>query len=332
MATAQNGWPIVPDTTAGRRRLADLQLPGTMPHPVRVLAGDVATIARWHVAEYHRRVEPIKPAGCWGWNVRLIGDGPDWSNHAAACAWDLNAPDNPDGVPTRKVMTPQQIHECHKLERESGGVLRWGGDWSDPDAMHWEIVGTPAQAAVFAEKIRNEEDDTVSKQDVIDALASDAGAEALAHSIKTTPALREALAWAILAYDPGADSAGKTPNGAVVNMTNPTPTNPTVGPATALERAQVAAVVGYQIRDRVDAVTGLVRALAALAASEAAEDDTETADLRARLDAALAAVDAVPTRTLQALADEGLSDGEVAAALRAALGDRARPVGQLLAA
>jgi hypothetical protein len=159
MATAQNGWPVIPNTDAGRRKLADLVLPGTMPHPVRVLDGDVATIARWHVREYHRRVEPIKPAGCWGWNVRKIGDGPDWSNHAAACAWDLNAPDNPDGTPTAKVMTPAQIHECHKLERESGGVLRWGGDWSDPDAMHWEIVGTPDQAAVFAEKIRNEEDD-----------------------------------------------------------------------------------------------------------------------------------------------------------------------------
>lgn len=156
MATAQNGWPVVPNTDAGRRKLTDLVLPGTMPHPVRVLAGDVATIAHWHVREYHRRVEPIKPAGCWGWNVRKIGDGPDWSNHAAACAWDLNAPDNPDGTPTSKVMTPAQIAECHALERESSGVLRWGGDWSDPDAMHWEVVGTPAQAAVFAEKIRGE--------------------------------------------------------------------------------------------------------------------------------------------------------------------------------
>lgn len=159
MAVAQNGWPVIPDSDAGRRKLADLDLPGTMPHPVRVLAGDVATIARWHVAEYHRRVEPIKPAGCWGWNVRKIGDGPDWSNHAAACAWDINAPDNPDGAPPTRVMTPAQIAECHALERESDGVLRWGGDWSDPDPMHWEIVGTPAQAAALAKKIRNQEDD-----------------------------------------------------------------------------------------------------------------------------------------------------------------------------
>jgi hypothetical protein len=190
MATAQNGWPVIPNTDAGRRRLADLVLPGAMPHPVRVLDGDVATIARWHVREYHRRVEPIEPAGCWGWNVRKIGDGPDWSNHAAACAWDLNAPDNPDGTPTSKVMTPAQIHECHKLERASGGVLRWGGDWSDPDAMHWEIVGTPGQAAVFAEKIRNEEDTMTQEQFV----------ELMRHAVKD-PEIRRELARAIVATD-----------------------------------------------------------------------------------------------------------------------------------
>lgn len=197
MATAQNGWPVVPNTDAGRRRLAGLKLPGTMPHPVRVLAGDVATIARWHVAEYHRRVEPIKPAGCWGWNVRLIGDGPDWSNHAAACAWDLNAPDNPDGAPPRKVMTPAQIDQCHALERESDGVLRWGGDWSDPDPMHWEVVGTPAQAAALAWKIRNQGDQMTSEQFreyLLAALDHPDVRHALADAVATTDNVVAALA------------------------------------------------------------------------------------------------------------------------------------------
>lgn len=158
MPNAQNGWPVIPDTAAGRSKLTNLVLPGgPMDHPVLVLDGDVATIAEWHVREYHRRVERIESAGCWGWNVRKIGKTNVWSCHAAACAWDLNAPDNPDGVPTKKVMTGRQIDECHELENESDGVLRWGGDWSDPDAMHWEIVGTPAEAAALARKIRNEE-------------------------------------------------------------------------------------------------------------------------------------------------------------------------------
>lgn len=154
MANSQNGWPVVPNTTNGRSHLTDLILPGHMPHPVRVLSGDVAKIAEWHIAHYHRRVEPIKPAGCWGWNVRKIGDGPDWSNHASATAWDLNAPDNPDGAPPSRVMTPAQIDVCHELERASDGVLRWGGDWSDPDPMHWEIVGSRAAVAKLAKRLR----------------------------------------------------------------------------------------------------------------------------------------------------------------------------------
>jgi hypothetical protein len=168
-----------------------------MDHPVRVLDGDVATIARWHVREYHRRVEPIEPAGCWGWNVRKIGDGPDWSNHAAACAWDLNAPDNPDGVPTSKVMTTRQIAECHALERESGGVLRWGGDWSDPDAMHWEIVGTRAQAAAFAKKIRNEEDDMPNPAEYAQAVVSKFHEDL----INPKSGLRKSLPSAVWAYE-----------------------------------------------------------------------------------------------------------------------------------
>jgi hypothetical protein len=171
MANSQNGWPVVPNTDAGRAKLADLVLPGgPMDHTVRVLAGDVETIAQWHVREYHQRVEKIESAGCWGWNVRKIGDGPDWSNHASATAWDLNAPDNPDGVPTSKVMTSAQIAECHALERESNGVLRWGGDWGDPDAMHWEINGSKAAVAAFAKKIRDQEEDMPTAADVVDEM------------------------------------------------------------------------------------------------------------------------------------------------------------------
>lgn len=170
MATAQNGWPVIPNTDAGRTKLTDLILPGKMTHNVRVLSGDVATIAAWHVAEYHKRVEPIKPAGCWGWNVRKIGNGPDWSNHSAACAWDLNAPDNPDGVEPEEVMTASQIEECHQLERESGGVLRWGGDWTDADPMHWEIIGDRIETAIFARQIRGEAMTPAERTALIQAL------------------------------------------------------------------------------------------------------------------------------------------------------------------
>lgn len=159
MAVSQNGWRVIPNTAAGRAKLA-VVIDGK-GHDVRVLAGDVETIARWHIQEYARRVETINPDWCWGHNDRFIGTSKTVkSNHASGTAWDLNAPLNPDGVPTSRVMTPRQIRECHELEAESGGVLRWGGDWErDPDAMHWEIQGTPVQAAVFARKIRTGEEE-----------------------------------------------------------------------------------------------------------------------------------------------------------------------------
>lgn len=158
MPNSQNGWPVIPETDAGREKVTDLVLPGDMPHRVRVLKGDVAVIIRWLVAEYQKRVEPINSAGCWGWNVRKIGNGSTWSNHSSATALDINAPNNPDGAEPEEVMTAAQIKECHKLEAESDGVLSWGGDWSDPDPMHWEIKGTRAETAALAKKIQEGND------------------------------------------------------------------------------------------------------------------------------------------------------------------------------
>ncbi len=158
MTDSQNGWPIVPDNSTGRAKLVDLDLPGDMPHHVYVLKGDVHTVFTWLVEQYHRRVEPIKPAACWGWNVRKIEGSNTWSNHSSATAVDLDAEDNPMGSgTTKKSMTPAQIAECHQLEEESGGVLHWGGDFGRNDPMHWEMRGSAAQVKVFADKIRKEE-------------------------------------------------------------------------------------------------------------------------------------------------------------------------------
>lgn len=97
---------------------------------------------------------------------------------------------------------------------------------------------------------------------------------------------RDAWAPRLLSYDPGADANGKTPNGAVKNLTTDDPSNPTVGPATALERAQVAAVLGYQIRTGIET---LLEAVSLLAKSVAAGETADAADREAilsRIDAA----------------------------------------------
>ncbi|MEU4688194.1 hypothetical protein [Actinoplanes sp. NPDC023714] len=63
---------------------------------------------------------------------------------------------------------------------------------------------------------------------------------------------REAIAQAVLTYDPGKDASGKIPAGGIVNPGSDAPGNPTITGSFALNRAAVAAMLGYEIRAKVD--------------------------------------------------------------------------------
>jgi hypothetical protein len=151
MANSQNGWPV-----ASRDQQDEKPLIRDVTVPNGVLAGDVAYVFRWLVGQYDVRVERLKRGQCWGWFVKKIEGSSTISNHASGTAIDINAPDNPMGQgTTARSMTSDQIDECHKLERESGNVLRWGGDYvSRQDPMHWEIVGSRAAVRQLAAKLR----------------------------------------------------------------------------------------------------------------------------------------------------------------------------------
>lgn len=149
MANSQNGWPV---TAGPQQDRAPLIRDVTVPNGV--LAGDVAVVFRWLAKEYDRRVERLVAGWCWGWFVKPIEGSSVVSNHASGTAVDFNAPANPMGTPTRRSMTADQVAECHALEREAGGVLRWGGDWGRPDPMHWEIVAPPGAVKRFADQLR----------------------------------------------------------------------------------------------------------------------------------------------------------------------------------
>jgi hypothetical protein len=114
---------------------------------------------------------------------------------------------------------------------------------------------------------------------------------------------KQALAVAVLTYSPGADANGHVKPGGVPNYGTNNKEMPTTSPAWALGRASIGSVVGYQIRDRVDRVQATLDQLA--------KDEQLTA--------------------LDAIGDPAQSAEETAAALRAALGDRAAEVGRLLA-
>lgn len=148
MTKSQNGWAVV-----GPGAMDEDPIWGSVHVPNGVLKGPVAVVFRWLARQYAVRVETLHIGWCWGYDVKKIQGSDEYSNHASGTAVDFNAPEHNQGQPASHSMSQHQIDECHAIERESDGVLRWGGDFSRPDPMHWEIIGTPTQVAAFARKI-----------------------------------------------------------------------------------------------------------------------------------------------------------------------------------
>jgi hypothetical protein len=55
----------------------------------------------------------------------------------------------------RDTFTPEQAAEIRTIMREVDGVVRWGGDYQNrADEMHFEIVGSQAEVAAVAARLR----------------------------------------------------------------------------------------------------------------------------------------------------------------------------------
>jgi hypothetical protein len=125
---------------------------------------DVRMVPAWEgfakvIARHGYVVHPPYPEGDSGmYNCRHIGNDENkpWSTHSWGGAIDINWNTNPDGSRLTTDMPLALRSDLHALVTGSGQpVFRWGGDWDrDPrtdhsyyDAMHWEIVATPAELA-----------------------------------------------------------------------------------------------------------------------------------------------------------------------------------------
>lgn len=88
---------------------------------------------------------PIASSG--GFNYRTIRGGDKLSQHAFGTAIDLNAATNPRVAPGAARVTdlPANVGE---LANRYG--LEWGGNWSRPDAMHFEWRGDGSAAPTMA--------------------------------------------------------------------------------------------------------------------------------------------------------------------------------------
>lgn len=114
----------------------------------------------------------------WGYAKRKIrGSSTTWSNHAWGLAVDLNATTNPMTEDSRSHtdMPPWVIDTASRYG------LFWGGHYSGArrDPMHFEYLGTPAQAAQLIRSLsgsgqapRSEEDDMPTPEELRNAMVA----------------------------------------------------------------------------------------------------------------------------------------------------------------
>lgn len=101
----------------------------------------------------------LVPGWCWGSACRAIRGSSRASNHSWGLALDLNAPENPMGPRNGKIRKHPKVITV--WERYG---FRWGGRYQGrADDMHFEFMGTPADAKELTAKISpngpDEEDD-----------------------------------------------------------------------------------------------------------------------------------------------------------------------------
>ena len=93
----------------------------------------------------------VVPGQTWGFACRAIAGTSTPSNHSQGTAIDLNAPANPRRARGLPMLTdiPKAVR---KLWTDHG--FRWGGNFEWPDPMHFEFMGTAAQARQIAARLR----------------------------------------------------------------------------------------------------------------------------------------------------------------------------------
>lgn len=146
MAKSQNGWPTNPPITART-------IPGTNIK-VSVADGPAGDVLMYVAERFNQSVErlegPVRDE--WGYNDRMIAGTKVWSNHASGTAIDLNATKHPNGK--RGTFTGEQVAEIREILKAVDGVVRWGGDYTRPDEMHFEINTTAANVKRVADRLR----------------------------------------------------------------------------------------------------------------------------------------------------------------------------------
>lgn len=146
MSASVNGWPLLGGGTDGplpRLRKWVVPTPGTPGDRHLYLRDGSAGFLLVHLAVwFHERVERLDLGVWdeWGYAPRPVRGGTSPSNHASGTAMDLNATRHPMGVPVARTFTPAQLRAIRQRVKLYGGRIDWGGEWSRPDGMHFELA------------------------------------------------------------------------------------------------------------------------------------------------------------------------------------------------
>ncbi len=143
MPNSQNGYP------ANRRDLVSSRfVPGTGVR-LTVRNGPAGDLLLEVAGLFDRLVQDID-AGVvddWGYAERPIRGSAVISNHASGTAIDLNATRWALGASPSVNLNPAQIDTVRRIVGATGGVVRWGGDYTGrKDPMHFEINDNRSEA------------------------------------------------------------------------------------------------------------------------------------------------------------------------------------------
>jgi len=148
LLTSYNGWPASKDQA--EIGVKAYKVEGTS---LKLRCAEkVAPLLINFAKEFNELIEPIEGGTFddWGYAYRDVRGVPGkLSNHASGTAIDLNATKHPLG----KVGTfdAGKVPMLKALVKKYN--LTWGGDWTRPDPMHFEISIGPAKVAELINKL-----------------------------------------------------------------------------------------------------------------------------------------------------------------------------------
>ncbi len=145
MATSQNGYPVFFSTTQrpGGARMRKWDIPGSN-RTFWLRDGSTGFLLLHTALWWDETINPLDAQSTWdewAWPVRPVrGQSSGYSNHASGTAIDLDATRHPIGVSIYRNLRSTQVAAIRTRMLFYRGCVKWGGDWSRPDGMHFEIA------------------------------------------------------------------------------------------------------------------------------------------------------------------------------------------------